>query len=73
MDVTISLPDSEFDSTQRKLVHEALGLPNETELAKAMKRLCKAAALEYVNMFVEKGMPSRGDEVRQDQIGRAHV
>jgi hypothetical protein len=68
MDVTISLTDGDFDSAQRKLVREALGLPNDTELAKAMKRLGKAAALEYVNMFVEKGMPTRADEVRQDRL-----
>jgi hypothetical protein len=68
MEITISLTDADFDSAQRKLVREALGIPNEAELAKAMRRLCKAAALEYLNMFVEKGMPSRADEVRQDRL-----
>ena len=68
MDVTISLSDGDFDPAQRKLVREALGLQNDAELARAMKRLCKAAALEYVNMFVENGMPSRADEVRQDRL-----
>jgi hypothetical protein len=68
MDVTISLTPQDFDQAQRKLVREALGLKNDAELATAMKRLCKAAALEYINMFVEKGMSSRADEIRQDRL-----
>jgi hypothetical protein len=39
--------------------------------AEAMNTLCKAAALEYINMFVEKGMPSRADELRQDRLLRS--
>ena len=68
MDITISLSDEDFGPAHRKLVREALGLSNDAELAKAMKRLCKAAAVEYVNMFVEKGMASRADELRQDRL-----
>jgi hypothetical protein len=68
MEITISLSDAEFDMAQRKLVREALSLTSDAELTKAMKRLCKAAALEYINMFVGKGMPSRADEVKQDRL-----
>lgn len=68
MEVTISLTDEDFDVGQRKLVREALGLDTDADLARAMKRLCKAAVVEYINMFVEKGMPSRADEVRQDRL-----
>src|SRR5262245_39163274 len=68
MDITIVLSDSDFNSPQRRLVQETLGLNSEAELAEALKKLFKAAALEYVNMFVEKGMASRADEVRQDRL-----
>jgi hypothetical protein len=68
MDVTLSLSDADFDSNQKRLVREILGLRNDAALASALKKLFKAAALEYVNMFVEKGMASRADEVRQDRL-----
>jgi hypothetical protein len=68
MDISFSLTDSDFDAQQRRLVREALGLQNDQELAGAMAKLCKAAALEYMTMFVEKGMPSRADELRQDRL-----
>lgn len=68
MNITITLSDADFDATQRALVQETLGLKNQAELEAALKRLFKAAALEYVNMFVEKGLASRADEVRQDRL-----
>jgi|SRR5271154_2386872 len=68
MDITISLSDEDFNPAQRKLVREAFGAPNDAEFGKAMKKLVKAAALEYVNMFVETGMPSKADEVRQARL-----
>jgi hypothetical protein len=68
VNVTITLSDDEFDADQRLVVREALGLRSETQLAEAMKKLGKAATLEYISMFVEKGMPTRADEVRQDRL-----
>ena len=68
MNVTITLSDDEFDADKQQLVREALGLRNAQELAQAMRKLAKAATLEYISMFVEKGMPSRADEVRQDRL-----
>ncbi len=68
MDVTISLSEADFNSSQQALVRETLNLTDDAALANALKKLFKAAALEYVNMFVEKGMASRADEVRQDRL-----
>lgn len=68
MNVTITLSDDEFPKGQQKVIRSALGLHNDTEFGSAMKMLCKAAALEYINMFVEEGMPSKADEVRQERL-----
>lgn len=68
MDITLSLSEADFDSNQKRLVREILGLADDAALALALKKLFKAAALEYVNMFVERGMASRADEVRQDRL-----
>ena len=67
LNITVTLSDADFDVTQRGLVQETLGLKDHAELEGALKRLFKAAALEYINMFVEKGLASRADEVRQDR------
>lgn len=68
MNVTITLSDNEFPKDQQRVIRSALGLHNEAEFVGAMKMLCKAAALEYINMFVEEGMPSKADEVRQERL-----
>jgi hypothetical protein len=68
MNVTITLSDAEFPNDQQQLIQSALGVRDNAEFVSAMKRLFKAAALEYVNMFVEEGMPSRADEMRQDRL-----
>jgi hypothetical protein len=68
MNISFNLSDADFGAEERQLVREALGLASAAELAAAMPRLCKAAAIEYITMFVEKGMPSRADEVRQDRL-----
>ena len=68
LNITISLSDTDFNATQRQLVQETLGKKTQTDLVDALARLFKSAALEYINMFVEKGLASRADEVRQDRL-----
>ena len=68
MNVTFELDNSNFTPEQRRLVQDALGLKDGAALEDAMPKLCKAAAMEYIGMFVEKGMSSRADEVRQDRL-----
>jgi len=68
MNITITLTDDEFPKEQQKVIQSALGLQKEADLDSAMRKLCKAAALEYVNMFVEEGMPTSADEVRQERL-----
>jgi hypothetical protein len=68
LDIKVSLSDSDFDATQRRLVQETLGKTTQKDFEDALARLFKSAALEYINMFVEKGLASRADEVRQDRL-----
>jgi hypothetical protein len=68
MNITITLTDDEFPKEQQKVIRSALGLRNDAEFGGAMKMLCKTAALEYITMFVEEGMPSKADEVRQERL-----
>jgi len=68
MKVTIDLGDDDFTAAQQRLVGEALGQADDRAFAAAMQKLCKAAIMEYIGMFVEKGMPSRADEVRQNRL-----
>ncbi|HWN80832.1 MAG TPA: hypothetical protein VNM87_01935 [Candidatus Udaeobacter sp.] len=68
MKLVIDLPDDDFTPDHRRLVREALGYANEDELSAAMQKLGKAAIMEYIGMFVEKGMPSRADEARQNRL-----
>jgi hypothetical protein len=68
MNITITLTEDEFPKQQQNVIQSALGLQKQADLDGALKKLCKAAALEYVNMFVEEGMPSSADEVRQERL-----
>ncbi|HEX4959718.1 MAG TPA: hypothetical protein VF173_02680 [Thermoanaerobaculia bacterium] len=68
MRIDFTLGDSEFNTDNRKLVIELLALKDEADLEAAMQKLCKAATLEYLDMFLESGMPSRADEIRQVRL-----
>lgn len=67
MNITIELNDSEFSAEDKTLIQACLGLENG-EVNGALVKLAKAAFLEYVKMFKEKGLPTRADEVLQERL-----
>ncbi len=68
MEVRIVVSEEEFPPAQQQIVREALGIASGQGIQAYVTKLSKAALLEYLNMFVEKGMPSRADEVRQNRL-----
>lgn len=68
MKVTIDLKQAEFERANKKLLKENLGLKGDADLERALPKLTKTALLEYLNMFLEKGMSNRADEVKQDRL-----
>ena len=68
MDITITLSASEFPPAQQRTIRTALGLNTSAEFQTTMTLLFKAAALEYISMFVDQGMSSKSDEIRQERL-----
>lgn len=68
MTITINISDSELSQTDKTLVKDCLGLVNDTQLNDALSKLCKSGLMEYINMFKEKGLPNRADEVKQERL-----
>lgn len=68
MEIVVNLSADDFNEEQQTIVKDALGLNDGEEFNRAIGKLAKAATLEYINMFVEKGLPTRADEVKQDRL-----
>ncbi len=67
MDITFQIDDEEFDVEQRALFKKTLKI-EDAEVQSALNKVSKAAFTEYLNMFVEGGMPNRADEAKQDRL-----
>ncbi len=52
----------------RSRIKECLILERPESLPDALKKLTKAAFMEYLKMFKEKGLPTRADEVQQERL-----
>lgn len=68
MDITITISNDDLSTSDKKLIKECLGLTTTTELNTALTKLTKAAFMEYMKMFKEKGLPTRADEVQQERL-----
>lgn len=68
MDITITISNDELSTSDKNLIIECLGLTTTTELNTALTKLTKAAFMEYMKMFKEKGLPTRADEVQQERL-----
>jgi hypothetical protein len=68
MDIQITISDKELSASDKALIKGCLGLKTDPELNTALTKLCKAAFMEYVKMFKEKGLPTRADEVQQERL-----
>lgn len=66
--ISISITKQELSATDKQLLKDCLGLTTQVELNDALKKLCKAAFMEYCKMFKEKGLPTRADEVQQERL-----
>lgn len=66
--ITISISDEELSNADKALIKDCLGLSSEPETIAALTKLSKAAFMEYVKMFREKGLPTRADEVQQERL-----
>lgn len=67
MDITITVSTTELSPADKILIKDCLGI-TEPQWTNAIKRLGKAAFMEYVKMFKEKGLPTRADEVQQERL-----
>lgn len=68
MDITITISNDELSASDKTLIKECLGLTIAPELNAALTKLTKAAFMEYMKMFKEKGLPTRADEVQQERL-----
>lgn len=68
MEITFNLTDQELTVDDITLIKDCLGLESETELDISLKKLSKAAFMEYINMLKEKGLPTRASEVQQERL-----
>jgi hypothetical protein len=68
MQIRINISDEELTEIHKKLIKDCLELNSNDELKEALERLTKAAFLEYCKMFIEKGLPTRADEVKQERL-----
>jgi hypothetical protein len=68
VNITINIPTNELNENDKTLIKECLGLSTNTQLNEAIEKLTKAAFMEYMKMFKEKGLPTRADEVQQERL-----
>lgn len=68
MEITISINQSELDSTSLTILKDCLGIYDQDEVNLALIKLCKSAFMEYIKMFRERGLPNRADEVKQERL-----
>ena len=68
MNITINLTLAELSLADKTLIKECLGLTTVIEVDDALTKITKAAFMEYVKMFKEKGLPTRADEVQQERL-----
>jgi hypothetical protein len=67
MEIKIAIDGDCLSPEDRKLIQESLGI-KAAEIDSALEKLAKAAFVEYVKMFKEKGLPTRADEVQQERL-----
>ncbi|SEO79184.1 hypothetical protein SAMN05444671_1411 [Flavobacterium sp. CF108] len=68
MNITINLTTADLSVADKTLIKECLGLATDPEVDNALTKITKAAFMEYVKMFKEKGLPTRADEVQQERL-----
>lgn len=68
MKIQIDTADIGLGTAQTDEIKRVLRLKNDTELSARLQALAKASLDEYASMIVERGMPTRADEARQDRL-----
>ncbi len=68
MNVSLTLSAQEFSTADKQLLKHCLSITSDADFAAAMKKLCKAATMEYIKMFKQRGLPTRADEVQQERL-----
>ena len=70
MEIHINITEQELSVSEIKLIKECLGIDNEdeNELTLALSKLAKSSFMEYTKMFIEKGLPTRADEIKQERL-----
>jgi len=68
MNITIRISADELPSTHQKIINNALGLESKQDYTDALEKIAKAAFLEYCEMIIERGTPSKIDEIREARL-----
>ena len=68
MEIIINITEEELSATERNLIKECLGIEAETTFTHALSKLAKSSCMEYTKMFIEKGIPTRADESKQERL-----
>lgn len=68
MRIVIELQEDEFTEKDKEIIKESLNITNDTEFDSALSKIAKSALMEYKKMFIEKGLPTRADEVQQERL-----
>ncbi len=67
MEVKFEINQDILDEERKALLKKTLKI-EDAELPEALNKIACAALTEYLNMFVEGGMPNRADEAKQDRL-----
>jgi hypothetical protein len=68
MNIAIRMDETDLSLEKLGLLKDSLGLTNDTQLKDHITKLCKTALIEYVTMIVEKGLPTKAEEIKQDRL-----
>lgn len=68
MEIIINITEEELPASERSLIKECLGIDDETTFTHALSKLAKSSFMEYTKMFIEKGLPTKADEIKQERL-----
>ncbi|TGL36989.1 hypothetical protein EHQ52_03715 [Leptospira koniambonensis] len=68
MEVKFDISNAELTDSDKDIIKSSLGLTNNVELKKSLEKIAKASFLEYRKMFIERGVPTKADEVLQEKL-----
>lgn len=67
MEIKITLETGEFSNEDKELIKDCLNI-TDADFDQQVSKLCKTAFFEYFNMFKEKGIPKRAEDIIQERL-----